>query len=186
MKNGILLFGLICLPLLATAEDFNYTFIEGGYVSTELDVGPVDVDGDGLGIRGSYAFADEWYAFAGLADLEFDFDVDGTELEFGVGWHNALTETVDLLAEAAYVSVDLDSAFGSADDDGFGIGVGLRGAAWEQVELEARINYVDLDDSDTSVSFAGRYYFSETLAIALGLSFSDDATGWSFGLRGEF
>ena len=186
MTSRMLLLGLICLPFVAAAEGFDYTYLEGGYVSTELDLGPIDVDGDGLGVRGAYAFADEWYAFAGLADQEFDFDVDGTQLQFGVGWHNSLSDTVDMLAEASYVSVDLDSAFASADEDGFGLGVGVRAHAWENVELEAGIAYVDLDDSDTSVNLDGRYYLTEMVAVGLGLSFSDDATGWTLGFRAEF
>jgi hypothetical protein len=186
MKISILLATLLCLPGLASAADFKYTFLEGGYVSTELDVGPVDVDGDGLGVRGSFEFAEEWYAFAGLADLEFDFGVDGTQLEFGAGWHNPINQDVDLIAEVGYVSVDLDSGFGSADDDGFGVGVGVRAQAWEQVQLEAGIAYVNLEDSDTSVNFAGRYNLTQTLALALGLSLSDDATGWTLGFRADF
>ena len=181
-----LMVALAGLPLLAQAESFNYTSLEAGYVSTELDVGFVNVDGDGLGIRGAYEFADEWYAFAGLADLEFDFGVDGTEIDFGVGWHNSLSNTADLVAEVSYVRVDLDSGLASADENGFGLGVGLRAHAWEDVQLEAGIAYVDLDDAETSVAFAGRYYLTQTVAVGLGLSFSDDADSWSFSFRSEF
>ncbi len=186
MTIRMLLVGLTCVPLMAAAESFDYTYLEGGYVSTELDVGPIDVDGDGLGVRGAYAFADDWYAFAGLADQEFDFNVDGTQFNAGVGWHTPLNETADILAEVSYVSVELDSGFANADEDGFGLGVGLRARAWENVELEAGIAYVDLDDSDTSVNLDGRYYLTQKVAVGLGLSFSDDATGWTLGFRAEF
>ena len=177
---------LAALPLMAQAENFDYTNIEVGYVSTEIDVGLVDVDGDGLGIRGAYEFAPEWYVFGGLADLEFDFDVDGTEYEFGVGWHNSLSAKTDLIAEVSYVSVELDSGFASAEEDGFGLGVGVRAHAWENVQLEAGVAYVDLDDSETSLGLAGRYYVTEAVAVGLGLSFSDDADSLTFGVRAEF
>lgn len=186
MSTRMVLFCLTCVPLMAAAESFDYTYIEAGYVSTELDVGPLDVDGNGLGVRGSYAFNDSWYGFAGIADQEFDFDVDGTQFNAGVGWHNALSDTVDLLAEASWVSVELDSGFASADEDGFGLGLGVRAHAWENVQLEAGINYVDLDDSDTSLDVAGRYYLTQAVAVGLGLTFSDDATGWNLGFRAEF
>lgn len=186
MTIRMLLAGLSCLPMMAAAEDFDYTYLEVGYVSTEIDLGPLDVDGDGLGVRGSYGFGNDLYAFVGLADQEFDFDVDGTQLSFGMGWHHGLNEMADLLAEVSYVSVDLESPFSAADEDGFGLGLGLRGRVWENIELEAGIDYVDLDDSDTSLSFDGRYYFNETVAVGGGLSFSDDATGWTLGVRAEF
>ena len=126
MSTRMLLLSLVCVPFGAAADDFDYTYIEGGYVSTEIDVGPFDVDGDGLGVRGAYAFDDQWYGFAGIADQEFDFDIDGTQFNAGVGWHNALSDTVDLLAEASWVSVELDSGVASADEEGFGLGLGVR------------------------------------------------------------
>ena len=43
------------VPGIASAK-MNYSFIEGAYVDTEIDVGPADVDGDGFGIAGSWGF----------------------------------------------------------------------------------------------------------------------------------
>jgi hypothetical protein len=186
MKFRMLLLILLAMPAFASAADFSYTFVEGAYIDTEVDVGPADIDGDGFGVRGSYAFAPDWYAFASLSDLDFDFNIDGTETEFGVGWHNPLSDRVDLIAEVSYVNFDLDSGFGSADDDGFGLGVGVRALATPQIQVEAGIAYVDLDDSDTAVGFAGRYYFQENLAVGLGVSISDNATGWTLSVRAEF
>ena len=75
---------------------------------------------------------------------------------------------------------------GGADDDGFGLGVGVRAQALPQVQVEAGIAYVDLDDSDTAMGFAARYYFTESLAAGLGLSFSDNASARTLGFRAEF
>ena len=78
------------------------------------------------------------------------------------------------------------SSLASASDDGFGLGVGLRGAASTNLEWEAGINYVDLSDSNTSLELAGRYYFNENAAAGLGIGIDDDATSLTLGVRWEF
>ena len=55
MKTIWFVAGLAALPLAANAADFDYTYVEGNYVTSTTDVGPANVDGDGLGVRGSYA-----------------------------------------------------------------------------------------------------------------------------------
>ena len=186
MTRKMWLVGLLVLPTVVGAEGFDYTYLEAGYVRTQIDAGAFDVDGDGLGVRGSYGFGEDFYGFIGLADQEFDFNIDGTQFNFGLGWHQTLNASADLLAEVSYVSVDLNAPFAGADEDGFGLGIGIRTRALENIELEAGLDYINLDSSETSVSFDGRYYLTEKLAVGGGLSFSDDSTGWNLGLRAEF
>ena len=96
-----------------------------------------------------------------------------------------LTPNMDLIGTLRYVDVELDTGFGSADDDGFGLGVGLRGRVTDNIELEAGINYVDLDDGgdDTSLAAGGRYYFTPAFAVGAGFEVGDDVTSWTVGVR---
>ena len=97
------------------------------------------------------------------------------------------------MATASYIEVEVEidvPGFGSVSDDvdGFGLGIGLRGKAGDAIELEGGLQYVDLDDSgdDTAIFLEGRYYFSDNFAAGVGVSFSDDETGWEIGARYEF
>ena len=51
----LLIASLAALPLATLAADFDYTYVEGSYVTSTSDFGPANVDGDGLAARGSYA-----------------------------------------------------------------------------------------------------------------------------------
>ena len=187
MMNGKWLVGIAaCLPLVGNAGDFDYTYFEGGLVNTELDVGPFDVDGDGLGVKGSYALNEQFHVFGTYATQDFDFDVDATQLELGGGLHWDLSPNLQAVGTLAFVSAEVEAGAVSVDDTGFGVGAGLRGRPGHNLEVEGGIDYVDLDDSDTSFRIAGRYYFNNIWAAGLGLSFSDDATTWTLGVRAEF
>ena len=129
---------LTALPILVSAQEFNYTFVEGGYVDSDIDTGPFNSDGDGLGIRGSFAINDKFHAFGAHATQDLDLDIDTDQLEFGVGRHWSLRENVDL------------------------------------------------DNSNTSLSFSGRYFLWDNFAIGGGLEFDDDDTAWNIGVRAEF
>ena len=174
------------LPLSGNAGDFDYTYFEGGFVNTELDLGPLDVDGDGIGIKGSYAFNDRFHGFATYATQDFDFDVDANQFEIGGGYNWDLSPNIQAVGTLAFVSAEVESGPVSVDDDGFGVGAGLRGRPAPKVEVEGGVDYVDLDDSNTSFRIDGRYYFNDIWAAGGGISFDDDATSWRIGVRAEF
>src|SRR5690606_23455359 len=56
MKTRMIAIVLASLPFAAAADGFDYTFVEAGYVESELDVGAGDVDGDGLGVGAGLRF----------------------------------------------------------------------------------------------------------------------------------
>jgi hypothetical protein len=88
--NGLsraLLLTAIVLPTVAGAQEpaprpqspqFNYTYVELSYDELDFDLGPVDVDGDGLTLSGSFEINDDWHVYAsyGSHDLEFGIDLD--------------------------------------------------------------------------------------------------------------
>ena len=187
MLRSSLLFVLLAFSANASAQsqEFDYSWLSFGYGQTELD--DIDVDGDGFGIGGSLAIAENFHIFAGYSQASFDFDVDGTELGAGIGYNTPLSDVVDFVATLSYEYVEVEQPqFGSVDDNGFGLGVGLRWWATPKFEVDAGIQYVDLSDSgdDTGLGLGGWYYFTQSFSLGLGASFSDDATGYS--LSGRF
>lgn len=186
MKASHWLMSLAVLPLAASADGFDYTFVEGGIVNTEIDTGPVDVEGDGFGINGSFSINDDLHILAGYSDIDYDFGVDGSLVNIGLGFNTGLSQDLDFVADISYVSAEVDSGFASADEDGYSLGAGIRARTGQKVELQAGLHYVDLDDSDTVLSVGGRYYFSDSFAFGAGLADDDNGLSWNIGVRAEF
>ncbi|HEU4617204.1 MAG TPA: hypothetical protein VFV10_04150 [Gammaproteobacteria bacterium] len=186
MKAKILLAGIAALPFAAQADGFDYTYVEGGYLSSSTDVGPFSVDGDGLGIRGSFGLNDTLNLFADYSTEDFDFGVSTSAFDVGAGGHWGLKDNLDFVGEVAWIRLEADSGNASASDDGLGVSGGLRYRANDKVELQGMLNYADVSDSDTSFGFSGRYYFSKAFALGAGLLFNDGDTAWNIGVRAGF
>lgn len=185
MLRSILVLLLVAFSVPAAAKDFDYNYFQLGYGNVEYD--DVNVDGDGFSLAGSYSLNEDFHVFAGYEAAGLDFGIDATNLGAGLGWHTTLSPVVDLVATVAYQYVELDaSGVGSVDDNGLALGVGLRYAASELLELNAGINYVDFSDSggDTGIGIGGLYSFTDAFALGLGASWSDDAS--SYTLSGRF
>lgn len=179
---------LLTLGLCASASayDFDYTFVDVGYGQIEFD--DVNADGDGFGIGGSYAISPAFHLYAGYTAADLDFDVDASSLSAGIGWHHGLADAVDFVATLSYEYVELDSSFGSADDNGIGLGAGLRFAATEQLEINGGLSYVDLSDSgdETTVGIGGLYKFTDMFALGLDGAWGDDTSSYTLTGRLHF
>ena len=177
----------LAVPAMAEQPSFNY--IQAGYQEVNLDAGGgFDVDGDGFGLGGSVEFADSFFGFVSYSDIGFDFSVDLTQIQVGLGWQMPLGENTSFFATAAYVEAEVSATgFGSEDESGYGLGIGIRSNVSELIELFAGINHVDFGDGD-STGFGGGIFFNITEAFALGLSAStdDDVTSWGANVRYYF
>ncbi len=169
-------------------EGFSYSFVELGYMNTEID--DLDVDGDGLGLRGSIEFTDRFHGFAGYSDLDLDFDVSTTQMEVGVGMNWSLSPNVDVVGTVSYLNleIDLPAPFGSGDDNAIALGGGLRGRVGEQLELRGGLTYAEFDESgnDTAFNVGARYYFTKIFALGADIGFNEDGTSWTLGGRFDF
>jgi hypothetical protein len=174
-------------PALAD-EGFSYSFVELGYTSTEID--DLDVEGDGLGLRGSIEFTDMFHGFASYSDMDLDFDVGATEMEIGAGLAWSISPNVDFVGTLSYLNleVDLPAGFGSVDDSAIALGAGLRGRVGEQLELTGGLKYAEFDEggNDTAFNVGGRYYFTKMFALGADIGFNEDGTSWTLGGRFDF
>ena len=172
----------------ATAESPSFNFIELGYDFVDLDLGGgEDIDGDGYALGGSFEINENIFGFASYSDTGFDFSVDLTQLQLGLGWRTGLTDNADFFVRAAYVKAEVDApGFGSIDESGYGLGIGVRGNVSDLVELYGEIAHVDLGSDSDGTAVSGGVYFnmSDNFALGLGASFDDDAT--SYGARVRF
>ena len=183
--------GVLLANAAAAAEHGpNYTFMEAGYQHVEID--DFEADGDALALQGSFALNDMFNLVGnyqdGSIDSDFGVEVDVTTLELGGGMHLPLSPTVDFVSQLTWVTTELDAgAFGDVDDDGYGVGAGVRAMVTPQLELAGGINYMDVADEDDT-SFGGKvvYHFTDMFAMTGAAQFGDNATTYGLGLRANF
>lgn len=165
------------------ADGFSYNLVEASFVHTELD--GANMDGNGLGLAGSVAFHPNFHGFASYQKADLDRGVDLSHTSVGVGFNWPLNPSLDLLSGLSYERV---KAGGS--EDGYGLGVGLRGRPADRLELTGNLKYVDLGRGadDLVFSAGGRYYFTDALAAGLDFSKYDDTdlTSWQLVVRYDF
>ena len=162
------------------AEGFSYSNAEIGYASTEIS----GVDGDGLTLGLSVGFAKNFFGFAGYNDFSYDGGFSSNQLTAGVGFHWPLNDKIDLVTGLSYEDWEVKaSGIGSASDDGFGLGAGLRGRLSEKFELSGGGKYIDLGGGSDDIIWmaAAHYYF--TPKFALGADISDGDSGTTFGIK---
>ena len=130
MLRSIAVISLLALSAPAMAEGPNWNFIEGGWQSVEIDGGAGgDVDGDGFLIGGAFEIGSSWHLMASYQNADFDFGVDLDQLIVGGGFHTALTENTDFVADIAYTQLEASASGAPAlslDDDGFIARIGVR------------------------------------------------------------
>lgn len=193
MRKGMILASLAGLglagPALAT-DAFSYSYVELGWINSEID--DLNADGDGFGIRGSMEFTPALHAFASYSDQDFDVggtDVSGETLEIGAGYAWTLGPKLDVVGRLLYSDVSVDvPGFGGASDSGIGVGGYLRGKPMDRMELTGGLDLVDYDESgsDTSFGIGARFFFTESFAAGADVSFNDDGTTYMLGGRFSF
>jgi opacity protein-like surface antigen len=189
MKRMIFLSSALCmLAPSALLADMRYNTFDASFVDVEIDGGPANVDGDGIELGGSYELNDKFFLFGRWQDQDLDFGIDGRLLEIGAGLHHPLSATMDFVGTLSYLDTELNAGNLSADDSGLTVGGGIRARVADAVEIDASLKLIDFDDSgsDTGVTLGGRYYFSEKMAVGVGIDLSDNADTLRIGFRGEF
>jgi hypothetical protein len=189
-RKGFILGSIAALSIAgpAMAEDgFDYSYVELDYVKSEID--DLDVDGKGLGLRGSYEFSENFHAFAAYASQNYDFDVTGATLEVGAGLAWPVNPNMDLVGTLSYIKAEIDVPFfGDLDDDGFAVGAGLRARVVEALELTGGLKYASYEEvgDDTTFGAGARYFFTKKFAAGVDVDFDDDGTTWMLGARLSF
>ena len=191
-----LLWAAVALPAMSIAQEpaatrpqsaqFNYSYVELGYDETDFDVGPFDIDGDGLTLAGSFEINDDWHVYASYntSDLDFGFDADTWTL--GAGYVFPLKEDIDVYGRVLYIDTSVDGPVNTRDDDGLGLQARIRARVTDELELEGGLLYRDVSDTDTSLQASARYHFSEALSAAIGITFAGDTDGIGVSARYSF
>ncbi len=176
---------LAAVPLAAQADAMSYSYIDLGYLETNLDNGPT---ADGFGVRGSAAFADNFFVFGEYANQDLQ-GIDIDQFAVGLGGHLDLSETVDLVGRIGYLDAEASAGGFSVSVDGYLVSAGVRGRVVEDLELEGHVIHRDLGSQggdDTSVAIGGRYFFTDQFAVGAEFDLADDADTILAGVRISF
>lgn len=177
------------LPAFAQAEGFSYSYLEGAYVNSDVD--NFDKDIDGFSLRGSFEVTDHVFLFGNYTDQSTSIlgtDVGLQQFQLGAGYAWPVGKNIDLYGKLGYAHAELDVPGPNPDDNGYTLGVGLRGRPLEALELEGGINYLDLNDSgdDTSLNVGARYFFTPQFAVGVEGAFSNDVDTYGVNVRWNF
>ena len=213
----------LTLPVTAlAAADLSYTSFEVDYINLDIDdfndndgLAEDFDDGNGWGLRGSFAFTPMIFGFAGYAETDSDvnFTSDGTTffsssqdvatLDVGLGLNKQLDIAAlnrpDLVVRVAYVDIDVgnldvggssDPAIDDLNDDGsdgWYTDAALRSQILPQLEASAGLRYTDIEDS-SEFSFIGNvmYEFTPEWGVNLAVDAGDDIRTYALGVRYSF
>lgn len=187
---------ILALALPAAAQAGDYTYVEVGYAHTETRL--VDYYGsaldayEGASIRGSWGFADNWYATGEYRQGDGDF---GLELDhqwsLGLGYHRAINEKMDWFLLGQYGQEEenvfgLDSKNTSLEfgiRGGSGKWYGLASAGFEDLNSSADV----LDETQAFVRVGGGFRFNDTWSLGIEYKHGfDGASAGFFGPRVSF
>ena len=188
MLRSVLFTALVAFSASAGAQGFDYSFFQVGYERVTLDDGSFDVDGDGIGIEGSFEISQSFFLTADYGIAEFEeagVEVDVDTLSAGIGWHTPLSDQLDFVANLSYEYIELSALGQSQDESGYGLGAGLRYQATDALEINGGIGYVDYGDGDdTTLGVRALYGITDNIDVAVSGEWGDDSS--AYGLSGRF
>jgi len=194
MKRALLGLALLAiLPVSAQAAEsaspLSYSYIEGSYQNSDW----YSENFDGFGIAGSVAFGDNWYGSASYRSVNNgDIDLDLDETYVNLGWHHAVSDKADFLAEIGYVNFNADAGAVDGSSDGYRIAAGFRGMLAPKFEAGIKASYVDVSDLDSEfgIGLNAQYHFNDTWGLTLSYDHMDlldeGMDSWGLGVRASF
>ncbi|MCK5918829.1 MAG: hypothetical protein KAG34_10400 [Cocleimonas sp.] len=173
-KSPILAICTLSLFSFATsvqANTISYDYMDVGYSFVNDSV----VSG-GVILSGSYDIYDNVNVLGNLfistsSDKPAPKDAELTSYTIGFGYHQNISEKMDVFAEALLLNTDVTVGSLNKDDTGYIAAVGVRSPLNENVELLGRIERRNSDAlSETVFTFGGLYKYSEKTFLGLKLN----------------
>ncbi len=177
---------------LAADSPLSYSNAGIGYMTGDI----ADVDFSGFGVYGSYALNDSFFVIGDYtsisSDDSFDFgfgvdDIEATQINVGFGFHTPISDATDFVATLSYADAEVEFFDLTEDGNGYIMSAGVRAKPTQEIELQAFLNYADIEDgSETGYLLGARYFTMPTLSLGLNYGSSDDFDSFSFDVRFDF
>ena len=181
----VLLLTFVLTTNQSIASGLSYSYVEVGYLDTNLDVDGVDIDGDGYAFVASSDITDNLAVFITYEEEDYQFDIEGKAAQFGINYHTPISATGDLVVSISAADVEISQPLlGTQDDTGNAIRIGLRNQNSKVAEVSIFISRIDVfDDTDTSFALDMGLNATDAMQVVLGFSTSDNGSLLSIGLR---
>lgn len=173
LRSLILVSTFAANTALADTSAMSYNYISMGYLDGQLE----DTDLSGFGLSGKFAVSDLVFVQAGYSTSEFDSnDAELDNITLGFGVHTPINSSVDFVTSAAYSEYTFDfNDPSSITSDGYNIDAGLRARVNTQLELNASVNRLVLNDHGENGWGAGaRVYLDDQASLGLNHSSVDE------------
>jgi len=187
---------LLTLPTLGmtqesgktTKSELSYTYLQVDYDSHDFDPpGPPDsINGDGFTFSGAFQLKNNWHVYGAYGKENLDFGIDLDTWTIGLGYSYSVKENVDLYGRVLYIDASADYGANTVHDDGLGLQFRVRSRVNDKLEIEGGIQYLDLENSDTSLQGSVRYYFTRSFSAGLGVTIGGDFEGLGINARYSF
>ena len=183
---------IVSWSALAADSPLSYNHAGVGYMTGDI----ADVDFSGFGVYGSYALNDSFFVIGDYtsisSDDSFDFgfgvdDIEATQINVGFGFHTPISDATDFVATLSYADAEVEFFDLTEDGNGYIMSAGVRAKPTQEIELQALLNYADIEDgSETGYLLGARYFTMPTLSLGLNYGSSDDFDSFSFDVRFDF
>ncbi|MFA5633077.1 MAG: outer membrane beta-barrel protein [Porticoccaceae bacterium] len=167
------------------ADQPSYTYVEGGYLRVDPD--DISLDPTGYYLDGSLAIADNWFVRGGYSDVDDStggVKVEMESVDLGIGYKQGLGANSSFHLVASYLEGEVKArGYGGRikdDADGFALTAGLRSYVVDNLELNADVSYVDVDDDGLDFGVGAVWYFVPNVGLSLTATIDDDSNR-SFG-----
>lgn len=158
-------------PLAASAQDLDYSHLQGGFA---FYPGFEGQDFVGIDAKGSFAITDSWFAFGGLKYLTDDVDLTAAHL--GAGYRFELARGTDVYGGLSLEYQEIESRLvdpntldtvikASSDDTSLGVRGGLRHRLTDEFELGAEARYVLGDLDYFGLTGSAQYFITDQLGL---------------------
>ena len=192
MFRSMLVLILLLLATTVSAQEFNYTFIQGGLVYVDDRATGLDLDDYGGFIGGSFAINSNFHVIGSYQQVDFDAadDFDLTEMSLGIGYNTSISDFVDFVTTLSWIDAEIDKDEGGSDsDDGVRFDVGFRASIFDSLDLNGSFGVAKLSDGDnnTVVSTGLDYYVSNEISVGLSGQWTDnEVASYVLSLRYNF
>ena len=183
---------IVSWSALSADSPLSYNHAGVGYMTGDI----ADVDFSGFGVYGSYALNDSFFVIGDYtsisSDDSFDFgfgvdDIEATQINVGFGFHTPISDATDFVATLSYADAEVEFFDLTEDGNGYIMSAGVRAKPTQEIELQALLNYADIEDgSETGYLLGARYFTMPTLSLGLKYGSSDDFDSFSFDVRFDF
>jgi hypothetical protein len=176
-------FGGAMLPVAAQASDFGYTYAEARYLSINPERGG---DADGATAIGWYRLNERFFVTGQYIGVDLDNGTDAKTFAVGGGFIQSFNEHWDAVLMTSFRRAELDTGLRTTSNNGYAAQLGIRGMPIPKFETRAFVNYVNVNQGETSFFVSGDYSFSPALAAGIAAEFGENADTISVGIRYAF